>query len=240
MRWAWLWRPASLKQPRNNPLGGARLSMNYLIVHTFFLGDSTGAWERTNPAFGYLMRFYLVVILSSAECERIFSRLKLVKTRLRNLLTKVTLEQILQVALNGPSLEEFIKSGLMEQVLTYYFSKCNRNARSPLRYTDHFLKLRLEKLVWGTHCKFKTPLPITLEAARQEQIDLGWVSEEDVDEGEAAQAIDDALAVLEAERGKRAGTHKPGHTLFLSLAFWPFFFSISGADVRRQPPFYHC
>ena len=66
--------------------------------------------------------------------------------------------------------------------------------------------------MWGTHCKFATPPPISYEDVQQEQDDLGWAFEEDVDEVEAAQAVEDSLGVLEEEAGKRAGTRKPGNT----------------------------
>ena len=79
------------------------------------------------PCFVYLMRLYLAVAISTAKCERIFSRLKLVKTALRNRLD-YSLDRILQVALNGPSLEEAAsEGGVSDQAMMYFFSRKNRN-----------------------------------------------------------------------------------------------------------------
>ena len=100
------------------------------------------------------MKCFLVVIISTAECERVFSRLKLVKTALRTRLSNSTLEQILQIALNGPPLQEFIDSGLMKIALTFFFTRSNRNLKPPPSYIDKELAAKLDKLQWTTDCEW--------------------------------------------------------------------------------------
>ena len=108
------------------------------------------------PCFVYLMRVYLIVVISTAECERIFSRLKLVKTTLRNKLD-YSLERILQVAQNGPSLKEAMsKGGIVDQALMYFFGRQNRNLKVPNKYkAQKDIVEKLDKIKWG----IKVPHP---------------------------------------------------------------------------------
>jgi hypothetical protein len=164
------------------------------FIATFLDQESNPSFELQFPA-SHVMRVYLVVILSSAECERIFSRLKLVKTRLRNRLKNVTLEQILQVALNGPSLREFIDNGMMKQALTYFFSKTKRNAKAPSQYTDHFKKQTLQKLVWGTQWTYPNRNGPSAEDVHKELNTLNWPAEtEEDEEEEEKERAEEALA----------------------------------------------
>jgi hypothetical protein len=113
------------------------------------------ASDTTFPCFlQYIMRAYAIAIFSTAECERVFSKLKLVKTKLRNRLSQKTLEQLLQISLNGPPPSEFVSKGYMKMALTYYFTLKNRNAKPPREYIDLTLMRQLDKLQWGTSCKF--------------------------------------------------------------------------------------
>ena len=49
----------------------------------------------------------LVIPMSSADCERGFSALKRIKTRLRNRLSNRILNHLLTISIEGPKLEEF-------------------------------------------------------------------------------------------------------------------------------------
>ena len=61
----------------------------------------------TLPNLMYLANWGLAIPVTSVECERDFSRLKLVKTRLRNRLGAVNLSRLLRVSINGPDVTEF-------------------------------------------------------------------------------------------------------------------------------------
>jgi hypothetical protein len=123
------------------------------------------------------MRVYLVVVISTAECERIFSRLKLVKTALRNRLS-YSLDRILQVALNGPSLAEAMaEGGLIDQALSYFFGRQKRNIRVPYKYMMEKKDVeKLDGIKWG----IKVPHPEVIIERKNE------VEEGDVEDSEAA------------------------------------------------------
>ena len=132
------------------------------------------------------------------------SRLKLVKTRLRNGLSNATLEQILHIALNGPELQEFIDSGMMKRALSFFFSMKNRNAKPPPGYIDHFLKQQLQRLVWGTHCNFPPTAGVTPEDLARDR-HKAWPLEECGEDVDLDQAIDAAMAVLDSEHAAEEG-----------------------------------
>ena len=50
---------------------------------------------------------YLVLPMSSVDCERGFSVLKLVKNRLRNRLLQINLNHAMMVAIEGPEIHKF-------------------------------------------------------------------------------------------------------------------------------------
>lgn len=54
-----------------------------------------------------LIETYLTLPLTTVECERVFSKMNLVKTQGRNQLNVMTLDGLLQISLNGPSFGEF-------------------------------------------------------------------------------------------------------------------------------------
>ena len=49
----------------------------------------------------------LVIPMSSADCERGFSALKRIKTRLRNRLSNRILNNLLMISIEGPELKDF-------------------------------------------------------------------------------------------------------------------------------------
>jgi hypothetical protein len=134
------------------------------------------------PCFAFLMACYAVVIVSTAECERVFSLLKLIKTALRNRLCNINLEKLMHVAVNGPSLQVFVSSGMLTRALTYFFSRAKRNARPPREYIDHRLAIKLDKLEWGTSCTF--PYVVARDQLLDEQ-------KQEIAEKQKQAAIDD-------------------------------------------------
>ena len=54
-----------------------------------------------------LLETYLALPLSTVECERVFSRVNLIKTDARNTLGMESLNDLLQINLKGPNIEEF-------------------------------------------------------------------------------------------------------------------------------------
>ena len=57
-----------------------------------------------------LIKMSLVIPLSSVECERCFSRLKIIKTRLRNLLEEPNLSDLLLISLTGKEIKKSKKT----------------------------------------------------------------------------------------------------------------------------------
>ena len=49
----------------------------------------------------------LTLPMSSVNCERGFSVMKLIKTRLRNSLKQDTLEHVMMIAIEGPEMKKF-------------------------------------------------------------------------------------------------------------------------------------
>ena len=56
-----------------------------------------------------LLEIYWIIPLSSVECERYFSRLNLIKTRLRNCLEAETLDSLMNISINGPEIKNITK-----------------------------------------------------------------------------------------------------------------------------------
>ena len=66
--------------------------------------------QETREDFPSLLKLFdwlLAIPLSNAEAERDFSKLKIIKTRLRNQLGTRNLNNLLQISINGPPLAEF-------------------------------------------------------------------------------------------------------------------------------------
>ena len=64
-------------------------------------------FKEEYPDFALLMEHFMVIPLNSATCERGFSSQNIVKTKLRNRLTEDRMDQLLRVAINGPSFGNF-------------------------------------------------------------------------------------------------------------------------------------
>lgn len=70
-----------------------------------FLAESTNSNEYTNLC--KLLNFILILPFSTAECERGFSQLNLIKNDVRNRLSTDTVNDLLMIKLYGPSLTDF-------------------------------------------------------------------------------------------------------------------------------------
>ena len=49
----------------------------------------------------------VVIPVHTADCERAFSTLKRVKTRLRSTMTNATLNHLLRISIEGPAIDQF-------------------------------------------------------------------------------------------------------------------------------------
>ena len=54
-----------------------------------------------------LAKICRVVPILTADMERTFSQLKLIKTRIRNRMNEKTLDSLMQIAIEGPGIAEF-------------------------------------------------------------------------------------------------------------------------------------
>lgn len=76
--------------------------------------------ETASPKFTHLQKvidLMLSVSCSSAKCERVFSSMKLMKTRLRSNLSQENLQAQINVMVEGPPLHEFKASKAIEHWL---------------------------------------------------------------------------------------------------------------------------
>jgi hypothetical protein len=60
---------------------------------------------------------------------------------------------------------------------------------APAKYIDHFLKQKLEKLVWGTQCKYPNRNGPSKEEVRTALNALSWPQEGVVEEEDAEELI---------------------------------------------------
>ena len=60
-----------------------------------------------HPQLARLASLGLMIPFSTADCERAFSTMKQVKTKLRNRLKTTTLDCLLRISIEGPELKDF-------------------------------------------------------------------------------------------------------------------------------------
>ena len=65
------------------------------------------AWTAMFPELAKLARIYKVLPPHTADCERDFSNMKLVKTDIRNRMSEVTLDSLMRTSLEGPPVDQF-------------------------------------------------------------------------------------------------------------------------------------
>jgi hypothetical protein len=69
--------------------------------------DTDGYFSFNYPTIVILVKIALLIPLSNAHVERIFSQMKLIKNNLRNKMHLNTLDNHLMILLNGPEIEDF-------------------------------------------------------------------------------------------------------------------------------------
>ena len=65
------------------------------------------SWAQIYPNMSTLGKICRVVPIQTADVERTFSQLKLIKTRVRNRMNEKTLDSLLRIAIEGPPITEF-------------------------------------------------------------------------------------------------------------------------------------
>eukprot|EP00733_Pompholyxophrys_punicea_P000635 Pompholyxophrys_punicea_v1_NODE_204_length_2775_cov_14.624265.p2 type:complete len:152 gc:universal NODE_204_length_2775_cov_14.624265:1957-2412(+) len=127
--------------------------MRVLEIVTSFLKSETLVSIYPNIAF--LMKVYTVLTLQSADCERGFSAMKRIKTAFRNRLSNKTLEQLMYISVNGPSLEKFD----FQKAVSVWFYQRSRNISVQAQKTDvpdYSWVHRRETSLTICDCKVKT------------------------------------------------------------------------------------
>ena len=63
--------------------------------------------SRIYPNMSIIAQICRVIPIHTADVERTFSQLKLIKTRVRNRMNEKTLDSLLRISIEGPPLENF-------------------------------------------------------------------------------------------------------------------------------------
>lgn len=88
--------------------------------------DTDEDFSFNYPNISLLVKISLIIPLSNANVERIFSQTKLIKNKLRNKMNLDTLNNHLMILLNGPEIEDFN----FEKACEYWEDKKNRRINS--------------------------------------------------------------------------------------------------------------
>ncbi len=76
--------------------------------------ESTSAYTDIFPEIFKLMNLILALPVGTASVERSFSKMKLIKTRLRNRISDSTLPKLMRIAIEGPEQSEIDFSEILE------------------------------------------------------------------------------------------------------------------------------
>ena len=74
------------------------------VFNDLSVNDTTATLFPNMAKFARICR---VILIQTADVERTFSQLKLIKTRNRNRMTERTLDSLLRIALEGPKVDKF-------------------------------------------------------------------------------------------------------------------------------------
>ena len=93
--------------------------------------------ELHYPDLNILLCFFLILALSSVPCERGFSTMAIIKTKLRNCLSIPTLDALMMIHLNGPKEKDFANyddyqaavDSLIERAMAHWRTKVKRNVK---------------------------------------------------------------------------------------------------------------
>ena len=112
-----------IEEDRFPEVGSARLSVP---VYVSLPHPPTTALAQVT----ILASIWLIEVLSSVECERGFSLMNLIKTKLSNRMNVATLDARLQVAANGPPIQDHAAvEAILEAAYAIWVSSCKRNIR---------------------------------------------------------------------------------------------------------------
>ena len=89
--------------------------------------------EMVFPDLHQLVRLFLVVVLSSVHCERVFSQMNLTKSKFRSSLSSQSLNDLLMIKFNGPECEGLNSSDLSEILEKAFVLWMQRRKRLPKR-----------------------------------------------------------------------------------------------------------
>ena len=98
--------------------------------------DEILAWSGNVPVTRHKIRclrpavptaFGLAIVVSSVPCECGFSTMAIIKTKLRNRLSVLHLEDLMQVALNSPKMNSAEYEAFIEEVYSHWFAAVKRN-----------------------------------------------------------------------------------------------------------------
>lgn len=102
---------------------------------------STDSLVEVFPNLTTLMQLYAVLTLSSADCERCFSTMKATKTLGRNRLQYGTLNQLMQIELNGPDLNSTKANSVIERAIALFLGRKVRRLGSTPELKKLFAQL---------------------------------------------------------------------------------------------------
>ena len=71
------------------------------------LANQESSLNLVYPNFAVLSRICLTLPISTADCERAFSTMRRIKSRLRSQMNNDTLNDCMKISIDGPALQEF-------------------------------------------------------------------------------------------------------------------------------------
>ena len=117
----------------------------------------------------------LALTVSSADCERYFSQMNSIKTVHRSCLSQASLEQLSQIAVNGPSFQDCVREDIPAKAVDFFMKMSNRRVYTPgllsFRYSGQRNYLACLNYHWGAQVPKKM-----IENEQQRHIDTGGVT----------------------------------------------------------------
>ena len=77
------------------------------LLSSLALQNSTTSISVVYPNLSKLAQVFMALPISTADCERGFSTMKIIKTRLRSQMSNVTLNQCMRISMEAPALDTF-------------------------------------------------------------------------------------------------------------------------------------
>ena len=175
-----------------------------------------------------VLELYLCLTISSAECERAVSVLKLIKNAKRNRMGQDLLEQLMSLKLNGPTLaimganqedelgDEIPTSSGIDKALKVFFSDKKRMAAVPESWKRDYRSTYVWGNVWSEDSR-QTPVAGTAHGASAVNRTLTGLAPIDAssknkekDKGKRAPATDEEKAQVKEAKEQRAKAMQAG------------------------------